>query len=322
MRVRRGGLVWRDVSTGFALIGIVTAISLSVFFLDEIRRALEEGPRLIAISEAAPELAPGSIVWVAGRPAGRVLSVAFREPRGPGSGNIVIEAVLRRSVGDVIRRDATARIQPSDLLEPVVLAIDPGSADEPPFDFADTLVTIAANLEVDRLLAQLDSLRSDMDRRASRAGELRRLVREGPGSAAALRRDPALRSSLEERRQEVLALAPGDSGGGALGAFLRDTTLATRLDSAQARFARLRTTRDSLAAVDAAELEDVTDVLSSLGESLRGLDEDLQAGYGTLGRGLYDEEVSRQAERLRARLDSVLAELMADPGRWLRVRIF
>jgi hypothetical protein len=322
MRTRRGALVWRDVSTGFALIGIVTAVSLSVFFLDEIRRAFEEGPRLVAISESAPELVPGSIVWVAGRPAGRVLSVAFREPRGPGSGNIVIEAVLRRSVGDVMRRNATARIQPSDLLEPVVLAIDPGSPEQPPFDFADTLVTIAANLELERLLAQLDSLRVDTDRRVSRAGQLRRVMLEGPGSAAALRRDRTLRSSLEERRQEFLDLRPGDTGGGAIGALLRDTTLAARLDSTRARLSRFEITRDSLIRGGAIGSEDVSDALTSLGESLRLLDEDLQAGYGTVGRVLYDDAVSRQVDRLRTRIDTVFAELLANPRRWLRVRIF
>jgi hypothetical protein len=322
MRTHREALAWRDVSAGFALIGIVTAISLSVFFLDEIRRAFEEGPRLVAVSESAPELVPGSIVWVAGRPAGRVLSVTFREPRGPGSGNIVIEAVLRRSVGDVIRRDATARIRPSDLLEPVVLAIEPGSPGQPPFDFADTLVTMAASLELERLFAQLDSLRVDTDRRVARADALRRLMREGTGSAAALQRDRALRDSLEARRQDFLALRPGDSGGGTIGALIRDTLLASRFDSVRARLARFVTIRDSLDRGGAVGTRDASAALASLGESFRLLDEDLQAGYGTVGRGLHDDEISRQAERLRSRIDSVFAELFADPRRWLRVRIF
>lgn len=311
-----------EIRTGFLLIALLAGLATAVFYLDEILRGTQEGPRLVVVSESAPELAPGSPVWVAGRPVGRVLEVRFRSPGTAGAGNVVVRAVLNRGVAGIIRADATASIQPADLLEPVVLSIRPGSPEAPPFDFADTLRATADTLDQERAMALIDSLRASFADQRSRSDELRRAITRGGGTLAGIRRDTALRRSLLEGRRKMEVLGSERWSEGSLGLLLRDTVLGPSVKRIRARFARLAALRDSLRRPPPAGAEEALPALASLRRRIGDLEADLRAGRGTAGRALYDEEATRQLGLLRARLDSVVSELVFSPGRWLRFRLF
>jgi hypothetical protein len=62
--------------------------------------------------------------------------------------------------------------------------------------------------------------------------------------------------------------------------------------------------------------------LERIAVSLDAIDMDLRTGKGTAGRALYDDEIERQQESARARLDSLKSEVRREPWRWLRVRLF
>ena len=123
---------------GAILIGAMILTAGAVFVSDVIERMLVEGPELTVVAPRASELEPGSAVWVAGTPAGRVLEVGFLDPDSPGE-RLLIRAVLHRDIGRVVREDATAIVRRSGLLAPNVLSVDPGSPEQPPYDFRDTL---------------------------------------------------------------------------------------------------------------------------------------------------------------------------------------
>lgn len=313
---------WRALRPGLLLMAGITATLLVIFFLDEVRRAVEEGPRLYVVTQAAPRLQPGSVVWVAGRPAGRVLSVRFRDPDPDGAETIVIEAVVERYAVGVIREDASARIVASGLMAPVILSVRPGSPARPPFDFADTLRSTVALVDQDRALALVDTLRAELARARPAAARLRAMLENGGGTLAALRRDTSLAAGLEHgfRRLEALLYPAADEESGSLARLAADTALATRLERIGQALRRLAAERDSAETETAVEA--LLAALSGLQSSLAALEYDLQAGRGALGRFLYDSAVLRERVLLEARTDSLRLELLRHPLRWLRFRLF
>lgn len=313
---------WREVRPGLWLIAGLTAVSLTVFFLDEIRRAIEEGPRLVVASEAAPELEAGADVWVAGRSAGRVLWVRLRDDRDPRSGApILLKAALHRDVAGVIRRDATARITQAGVMAPTVLSLDPGNPENPPFDFRDTLRAAVTLVDQDRTLALLDTLRAATEEARPLRTRLRDALDRGGGTAAALRRDTATLRSLERRLEALDRLLFGSEGrGGSLGRMMGDTTLAATIETVAASLDRLSAGRDSGTAGTATR--ELLTALDGLQASLAALERDLRAGRGALGRALYDTAIVQQARLLEARMDSLRRELLENPLRWLRFRVF
>jgi hypothetical protein len=302
-------------------IAAVAMVSLAVFFLDDVLRATQEGPRITIAAASAPGLEPGTAVWVAGQPVGRVLDVVFRPPDRARGDNVIIHAVLRRTVGDVIRADASVAMHPSGLLEPVVVSIRPGTPSLPPFDFADTLRAVSEALDQEYVLELLDSLREAGSRLSDRAGRLGRVLDGSSGTLSALASDESLRAVLRQdlgRLRDVLAR---DLEAGSLGRLMTDTLMPARMDSVRARLAVL----SQMSGEDHEErigFETLAGHLDGLMTRIAGLEAMLDAGEGTAGRALRDREVQDQLTLLRARLDSVVAELTARPDRWLRLRIF
>lgn len=310
----------RRARIGFAIIAAITAVSVAVFFLDAIERVTSEGPRVVMLAEAAPGLEPGSTVWVAGRPVGRVLSVGFRPPGEVEGGVFIIEAVLQRGIGPILRADASARIRASALLEPEILAIDPGSPTSPPWSFADTLRAPVDRLTEEDLRAMADTLLRVGSGLSEDVRELRERIRRGGGTLAALEANPDLLRTAGARAARLGRIVEEEVPNGTLGRLGRDTLIRARMARIAARLARFDSLPGRRHAID--ELERTRGALDALERRIARLSERLDAGEGTAGRALVDGEIARQTALLKARLDSLVVELVHDPSRWLRVRIF
>jgi hypothetical protein len=307
------GLLW--------IVGIAILI-VAVFFFDTFLRATEEGPRLTVVATAAPGVVPGSTVWVAGRPVGRVLSVRFRPPDPQSRDNIIIETVLQRSIDDIIRADATVSIHPSDLLEPVVVSIRPGTPASPPLAYPATLRATSDDLDQEYVFSLFDSLRTEGAQLESRAGALATILEGTDGTLGALSDDEALRLALRRDLTRLRDLMGRDLDSGSLGRLMTDSLLPARLDSVRARLAVLQAGPEREPGVERPDYISLASRLDGLKERIADLDAMLSAGEGTAGRALHDREIRRQVTALRAQLDTVVVELMERPGRWLRVRIF
>lgn len=310
---------WRALLPGLVILAIGIAASTIVFFLDTIRRALAEGPDIVVVADEARGLTPGADVWVAGSPSGRVTRVLFADPEGPAESRVVIHATLHRTAAPFIRSGAAATIASSSLLAPIVLKLSPGDPAGPPFDFADTLVVPAART-TDHLLALADTARGAVDTLATLARTLTDALAHGSGSAAAFRADSSLATRMQRMAHRMESVS---------GALRSDSSLPARAaaDSLGPRVAKVLNTLRSLG--DGGLSPEVSDAvlglaqrLELIAENLDRIDRDLRSGKGTAGRALYDDELARQQEAARARLDSVKAELRRQPWRWLRVRLF
>lgn len=310
----------RRARIGGLLIAGIATVSLAVFFLDAIERATSEGPRVTVQAEAAPGIEPGSTVWVAGRPVGRVLSLGFRPPGEVEGGVFIIEAVLQRGVGPILRADASAKLRASGLLEPEIIAIDPGTATLPPWDFADTLRTPTGALTEEDLRAMSDTLLRARTALAEDVLELRARIRRGGGTLAALEANPEVLETAGAQAARLRRIVEDRIPGGTLARFGSDTLLTARLDRIRERLARFDSLPGRRNAFD--QLERATSAIDALGLRVALLSERLEAGQGTAGRALVDGEMARQTALLRARLDSLVVELVRDPSRWLRVRVF
>jgi hypothetical protein len=201
----------------------------------------------------------------------------------------------------------------------VVLKLDPGGPGGEPFDFSDTLA-VPAMRSTDHLLALAKASRGALDTLATLSRDLAARLRDGPGSAASVRRDTALVRRMRAVSENARALSE---------ALVAETSLPARVaaDSIGPAVAEMIGTLSELRGEDRADqvadaVVDLAGRLERISAGLDRLDRDLRAGRGTAGRALYDDEIERQQEAFRARLDSLRTELRRKPWRWLRFKLF
>lgn len=307
----RGTAGWSAVRTGVLQIALIAAVAAAVFFLDVVLREAAEGPELVVRAPAAREMTPGAEVWVAGVPAGRVTAVRFGDEAG-GEAPVLIRTVLRGEAASVLRSDASAAIRQSALLAPSVVAVTPGKSPRP-FDFSDTL-RARTLVGGDELRSRLDSLAGELRALRPLGRRLGRRLEEGPGTLAALRSDTALLRELEGLPDRVDALA-GRIPSGSAARLAADDSLAATWDSLARRARRIaRGIGEGAGPLEAA--------LDSLAASASAMGRRLEEGRGSLARFLGDGALARELRTMRARTDSVRRELLAEPLRWLRFRLF
>jgi hypothetical protein len=290
-----------------------------VFFLDTIRRALEEGPEIVVLAADARGLVPGADVWVAGSPSGRVTQVVFDDPDGPADSRVVIHATLHWAALPFLRSDAEARIGSSSVLAPVILKLDPGDPHSGPLDLADTLA-VPALRSTDHLLSLAREARAEVDTLASVSRQLVDRLQAGPGTAARLRGDTALLERLTAVSVNTGSIAAAYSAEDALPARLANDSLGSALSAMASTLRSLRGEERATEVTNA--VVGLADRLERVSASLDKLDRDLQAGRGTAGRALYDDEIARQQAAFQAGLDSLRSELRRKPWRWLRFKLF
>ncbi len=306
------------VRRGAWLIGLIAVVSLAVFFADLVEQELSEGPTLWIAAEQTRGLGRGAPVWLAGHRVGRVTRVKLRPPTAVPDRRVLVRTVLQEDDADRLRADATAVLEPAGLMAPTVVSIRPGSGDAPPFDFSDTLeaersVTSAElRAEAERARAALDTLR-----RAER--RVLALADTGGGTLARLRDDDALQRRLlrlKDRMGRAASLLDSDSSD--LARFRRNPEAAERMRSALGR-------ADSLAPRLEGALgrwRDLGSELASVRSRADSLRRMLAESRGSAGRFMNDRALERELRDLRSRVVSVQTELLVDPLRWLRFRLF
>lgn len=308
----------KRVRHGIIMIALLTAASGAVFVLDIVVRATAEGGRVTVVAEAAPGLRPGSAVWVAGRPMGRVLSISFQEP-GAEDGIVVIRAALDREAEPILRADARAEVRAPELLAAVVVSVDPGSAAAPPWNYADTLHSSGRHIDPQMIMALSDTLMDAAGRLKTESAAMGQRLEAASGSLPRLRRNPQVLQRLQEdlaRAREInQRMATSSLAKLSSEPVLRATAtrIRQRLEAWRTAPERESTSRS---------LREATGALDALGRRVLALSDRLDAGEGTAGRALRDGEILRQIEALRAGIRALTEDLTYAPSRWLRVRVF
>lgn len=304
---------------GLTILGVLFIASALTFLMDGIRRLFAEGPRIHVLAAEAKGLQPGSTVWIAGKPAGRVLAIRFDEPSVPESSRVVVESVLRRDAFPELRADARAAIGSSALLAPAVLKLSPGTATAPPLREGDTL-RVDATPDIRRFRELADTVSAAVGRLREDAARLRARLVRGPGTVSRVLADPASVASLDSILSRSRRLATALREGEGLARLTRDDSLRTtlrRLDESLAALSAARrasTVPDSLAAL--------AEAAAGLAGRAAGLAEGLAEARGTAGRALHDPALRDRTAEAREAVRDLGPALLADPWRWLRIRPF
>lgn len=290
-----------------------------IFFLDSLRQGFVEGPTLVIAADDIRGLETDSDVWVAGRPAGRVVDISFLGSGEAAERRVAVRLVLLREAAPMLRADAEARIGESALLAPPVVKLTPGSPEAPPYDFADTLL-VSPLLRVEDFRTLADSGRAAVGVLSEELEALGAEMRTGSGTLPRLRRDTALQARLARQEARIAMLREAWRRESGLRAALADTALRAEAGRIAGRIESLTT--DTAAARVADARRKLRTALDSLSERTGRLSREIDAGRGTLGRIATDDELREQTARTRALVDSVRAALLANPLRYLRFRLF
>jgi phospholipid/cholesterol/gamma-HCH transport system substrate-binding protein len=300
---------------GGALILLLLGTAFFIFFLGDIVERFEKTYELVALVPDAPGVAARTPVWVSGRRAGEVQSVAILPTSMDTLGRVAVTMKLPVHLQPQIRADSRVRITSVNLMSEVVVDIVPGTPAAPVKAPGDTLrlearpsaaqITARAQLlrsDLDTVLASLRSLEPAAsarlaDARRSMAAvddamlELQRLRSDLAANVGlASLRDPAFQASLQ-RAQARAAELP------AMLSRVREGT--TGLNDVQAAVARLQLRADTVRS-------QLDDVASLLGDPL-----------GMPGRMQQDSALLRAVEATRTSLDSLVAEVRRNPLRFV-----
>ena len=312
-------IIWRRFRKHkLALAGIVV-ISLITFFGDALRRATAEGPRVTVLAPEVAGLERGSIVWLAGKPSGRVLNVHFREPGGLIGERVSIEAVLLWEAMPFLGEDAHVTIGSASLLRPSVVKIAPGSEHALPLGDGDTL-RVMSKLDIESFRTMADSVRIGIRDVVDGTSDLREQITGGNGSVARFLAHRGSIAQLDSARSRFDRLRLAWQQGNGLSRLVREDSVRASATRAMATLRDLTDPANSPGAIDS--LARVGATLRQLENRAREIGSGIERAEGTAGRALNDPALRLSAERTRAVLDSLTSELGANPLAWLRFQLF
>ncbi len=279
---------------------IVVASALFVFLMMWLRgQSLRGGERLHAVFDDVAGLKEGDPVQSSGVVVGHVVRIALR---GPGEVDVAFE--VRN--GPPPREDAAVAIKSKDFFGARFLDYSPGRS--------------ATALAADRVLRGTRVL--DITEMASGIMEPARNVLGNAGELMGPATTRELRAVLIEARRALVAIRgageqPTRELTAALGELRR---VFQRMDQLMA--ANQQTTTEAVRNVRdlSANLSEATQSLSRTSATLDSILTTLNRGRGTLPALLNDSTLYHELRRTNNALAELIADVRANPGRYLRLR--
>jgi phospholipid/cholesterol/gamma-HCH transport system substrate-binding protein len=287
------------------LVGLLMTVALAILVLGTIwllRGGLSQGYPLYAVFKWGAGLKQGSPVLLSGVNIGYVDEVELDLERG----NVIV--VMRIEDHRVVPDGTSATIEPNGIFGDMLVALRPHLPSGIYFAAGDTVPSGEPAATMADVIAQADSITGALGD-VTEAFELQ-LVEKG--GVESLRRSL---EGLERLTAQVNTIAAEQSRQLTLtmGAF---RNALSSFDSAtiDSTVRNLRTTSANLAILTA-DFQQTSDQLQAV---LTKLD----SGTGTAAMLLNDPTVYINLTQATARLDSLIADIKANPGKWFRISIF
>ncbi len=303
----------RRVASGFLIMAAALGFALGVFFLADLRTALQKRYTLYAVLPTAPRLRVGSPVWIGGHRVGQVKTIGFRRVLADSGPTIAVQLSLPREVQPLVRRGSLVRLTSARLVGEPAVDIVPGDPGEPLALEGDTLfpLTLTGRAQaldsfrhfqrsLDSLLVATRSLSPLVETRKAQFVLLAEQIaglqtafsslrqRLANGSADRLLSDPALQNALASISTTVQQLGPAFQGAASR---YSDPVLRQAFGTLQLRAASLST-----------QLQRVRE----------------QFAHSSLLRFSQDSSLARSLHQAQVELDSLMAETRRNPLRfWL-----
>jgi phospholipid/cholesterol/gamma-HCH transport system substrate-binding protein len=169
-----------------------------------------------------------------------------------------------------------------------------------------------------------DALYRDLNGLVAAAEQVAQNVSAGRGTLGRLVNDPAAAQALEASMQNLQAVTASiRSGEGTLGRLLQDDTLARNLNTMTANIDAItgRINRGEGSAGAFINDRQFYDRLASMSARLDDVMASLQKSEGTAGLLLHDRQLYENMNATMAEFRKLIAAIMADPRRYLNVRV-
>ena len=293
------------------VVGLLIVVSIAVFaalFAVMTNRNMRQRRMEVFISlPAAPGLLRGDAVLLRGVVIGELRAIEF----GPAN-DVVVQAVLTRDAP--LTAHSWARLAPADMFGRQSLVMEPGRHGGRPLSPGDSLTGHSPpglTGRLDQLTDQAYRLLGDttVSLMHGLLGGGRDVTRDISSVAreldAVLRRADRLLEAESKRLDDVLVHTTRLSAN--LGAATDSTDLV-----------RIRDNLD----VATANLASLTARIDSTSTSLHAIIGRLERGEGTIGMALHDPALYENATSAMARLDALLADVRANPKRYINLSIF
>lgn len=304
----------RPLYGGLLVISLLVTAVL-IFFLEDIVARFERNYELVALIPDAPGVAAGTPVWVSGRRAGMVKTVAILPTSLDTLGRVAVTLRLPLHVQPQIRADSRVRITSVNLMSEAVIDILPGSPQTPVKQAGDTLRREARPTAA-QLTARAELVRADLDSVLATVAELE------PVARARMQQAGRVMVNLEGAMLEMQQLRSDLAANQGL-AVLRDPAFRASLERASAHaaelprvVAELRERADGPREVQAAlaRLQLRADTLRAQLAAASAL---LADPHGFPARMQQDTALLRAVDAARASLDSLMVEVRRNPLRFV-----
>ncbi len=294
---------------------VATTLSVSIFFLDEVRDTFKARYTLYFHTYTTQALRPRAPVWLAGQPVGIVRDLEFLPPGregGEGGERLRVELRLEARVQPIIMEGSAAQVITSGLVGETVVNIVPSSRPGEPLPDGGQLPT-AEELDPFEVTRRLRSFSDSIEPVAARWRALRDVAVNGNGTLARFRRNSAELDLLRARLSELGAMLDtlGLATGG-LADMLSD-------EEVRAAFRRLGPRLASLSdrvndsplrrAAERGERGEIAANFRGIAERAAAIQRRLDDGDGTLGRLMYDEALLTELRRTREMLAQLRGQL-------------
>ena len=302
-------LTWRKLLPGLGALIAVCIVALSVLLFAGVGKIRGKKERFYLATDQARGVMRGTEVWIAGQKAGLVDNISFAPPSSDTSGRVVIAFSVRASDAAQIRKTSTAEIRAgANIIGPIVLAIDAGTAGSPAAHPGDTIrAARQADFEVatTKLAAatkELPQLMTDVKSIVSLAREhpLLTMLRghDGDGEGTGI---IGLRERFAGLQRSPAAAARTTFSARARATHARADSIRALLASPNGTLGRMR--RDSSFA----------ETVASVSRELDTLKAEMSSTDGTLGRYARDSALSHSVKQSQKEMQLLFSDLRRRP---------
>jgi phospholipid/cholesterol/gamma-HCH transport system substrate-binding protein len=280
-----GTIRWRDLSTGILFLGGLVLVCVLGLIINKNTDILES-PRVVRIFlKDTKGLSRGNSVTISGMKVGTVGDMAFT--RKDGVAGVVAELEIRAEHFAMITPDAVVHVRSMGMLGDKFVDIERGEGESGVREGA----WLAAGFEpgLEDLTASALATMKRVDTLTGELAETTRRINSGEGTLGRL-------LSSNELEERLLGTVEG----------LREVT--TRVSSGKGLLARLMNDEQM-----AGRVSSMMENVNSMTTTVDGLASSLKEGKGSLGRLMSDETFYTNIAGLTARADSILA-LLSDPN--------
>lgn len=285
------------------LVGVVIAVAIVLVIVGSLwlaRGGLSKGYPLYARFTWGAGLKKGSPVWVSGATVGYVSDVQFRP-----DGSLLTE--LRMTTEQPIPKRSPASVVPNGIFGDVAVNFTP-QASGARYVTGDTVVTGPPAPGIAQLTAKADSITGSVN--AITTALNKELV--AGGGLADLRATLAGTNKLVAQLSTVAAEQSRQ---------LTATMTSLRRATSAVDSAKIDSTLSNLRSASN-NVNSMTRSLDSTGRALNQIVAKVDSGNGTAARLVNDPGVYNDVRSLLGRMDSLVADIKANPKRYINVKVF